>query len=155
MSIKAIVSRQYQDILDRAGKAVSTLTLPPEGWLCTARKALRMSGAQLARRLGVSRAQVSQTEKSELSGGVTLKTMHNMAEAMGCRFVYAIVPEQDSQSLIEKQAHKKAQLLVEQANQQMALEGQTLNTQQIQFEIARLQKELLEKMPSDFWDDDE
>lgn len=154
MTIKAIVTRQYQDIVDRAGKALATVSLPPEGWLCTARKALRMSGAQLSRRLGVSRAQISKTEKNELTGGVTLKTMQNMAEAMGYRFVYAIVPQKDTQSLIEKQAHEKALSLVQQANQQMALEAQALSAQQIQYEITRLQQELLEKMPKDFWDDD-
>lgn len=85
---------------------------------------------------------------------MTLKTMQNMAEAMGCRFVYAIVPEQDTQSLIEQQARKKAQALVQQANEQMALEAQSLSAEQIRFEIARLEKELLEKMPNDFWDDE-
>lgn len=154
MSIKAIVRKQYQDMEDRAAIAVAGLSRPPEGWLCTARKALRMSGAQLARRLGVSRALISRTEKNELTGSVTLKTMQNMAEAMGCRFVYAIVPEQDTQTLIEQQARKKSISMVEQANQQMALEAQALSAQQIQYEIARLQKELLEKMPKDFWDDD-
>ena len=154
MSIKEIVRQQYQDIEDQAAITVAHLSRPPEGWLCTARKALRMTGAQLARRLGVSRAQVSKTEKNELTGSVTLKTMQNMAEAMGCRFVYAIVPEQDTQSLIEQQAQKKAQALVQQANEQMALEAQMLSPQQIQFEITRLQKELLEKMPGDFWDDE-
>lgn len=154
MSIKEIVSQQYQDIIDQAGKDLANVVRPPEGWLCTARKALRMSGAQLSRRLGVSRAQVSKTEKNELTGAVTLKTMQNMAEAMGYRFVYAIVPEQSVGSLINQQANTKAQSLVKKANEQMALEGQMLSPQQIQYEIARLKKELLERMPTDFWDDE-
>jgi transcriptional regulator with XRE-family HTH domain len=56
------------------------------------RKALGMSGAQLARKMGVSRALVSQAESNEVSGNVTMKTMQTMAEAMGCRFVYAVLP---------------------------------------------------------------
>ncbi len=54
MSIKQVVTIQYQQIMDRTAKTVHGISVPPEGWLCTARKALNMSGAQLARRLGGS-----------------------------------------------------------------------------------------------------
>ncbi len=153
MSIKDIVSIQYQGIIDRAARQVQAITTPPEGWLCTARKALQMSGAQLSRRLGVSRAQVSKTEKKELSGSVTIKTMQQMAEAMGCRFVYTIVPEKSVEDLVQARAKVKATALVERTNKHMALEGQTLSSQQIQFEIERLQRDMLNMPPFDFWDD--
>ncbi|VAW94043.1 HigA protein (antitoxin to HigB) [hydrothermal vent metagenome] len=154
MSIKDIVSVQYQEIIDCASDQVQEISLPPEGWLCTARKSLKMSGAQLARRLGVSRAQVSKTEKNELPGSVTIKTMQHMAEAMGYRFVYAIVPEKTVKDVIEARARKKATAIVERTNKHMALEGQTLSSQQIQFEIERLQKDMMDRQPSDFWDDE-
>jgi len=155
MSIKDIVSVQYQDIIDRAADQVRGLVTPPEGWLCTARKALKMSGAQLARRRGVSRAQVSKTEKNELSGSVTIKTMQQMAEAMGYRFVYSIVPEKTVAELIKARAKEKASAIVERTNQHMALEGQTLSNQQIQFEVDRLQRELTNTLPFDLWDDEQ
>jgi len=154
MSIKDIVSSQYRDIIDRAAHPAQEITMPPEGWLCTARKALQMSGAQLARRLGVSRAQVSKTEKKELSGSVTIKTMQQMAEAMGYRFVYTIVPEKSVEDNIKAHAKKKASAIVERTNEHMALEGQTLSSQQRQFEIERLQKDMIDRQPSDFWDDE-
>ena len=154
MSIKDIVSIQYQEIIDRAAHQLREISLPPEGWLCSARKALQMSGAQLARRLGVSRAQVSKTEKNELTSSVTIKTMQHMAEAMGYRFVYAIVPEKTVKNVIEERARKKATAIVERTNKHMALEGQTLSSQQIQFEIERLQKAMMDRQPSDFWDDE-
>ena len=153
MSIKDIVSSQYRDIIDRAAHQVQAITMPPEGWLRTARKALQMSGAQLARRLGVSRAQVSKTEKKELSGSVTIKTMQQMAEAMGYRFVYTIVPEKTVQDIIKARASSKAGVIVGRTNKHMALEGQMLSNQQMQFEIGRLQKDMIDRQPSDFWDD--
>ena len=92
MAIKTIVQQQYQGIIDSAAPGYATLKNPPEGWLQTVRKALGMSGAQLAKKMGLTRARVAQAEHAELDGGVTLKSMQAFAEAMGCRFVYAIVP---------------------------------------------------------------
>ncbi|NWF73355.1 MAG: mobile mystery protein A [Nitrospirae bacterium] len=153
MSVKAIISKQYQDKVDRAAARVRKIAVPPEGWLCTARKALGMSAAQLARRLGVTRAQVSNTEKGELSGSVTMKTLQTMAETMGYRFVYVIVPEEKVQAILADRAKKKATRLVEETHKHMALEEQALSEKQISFEIERLQQDLIRNMPSDFWDD--
>lgn len=150
--IKKIVLKQYQDIVTAAAKHISPVTRPPEGWICTVRKSLNMSGAQLARRLKVTRARVSQAEKGEMAGALTLKTMQEMAAAMNCQFVYAIIPNQDIETLIHQQAVEKATDLVRSASNHMALEMQGLSKGQIRDEISRLTKELLEKMPTDFWD---
>jgi predicted DNA-binding mobile mystery protein A len=154
MSIKQVVTIQYQQIVDRTANAVRDISVPPEGWLCTARKALNMSAAQLARRLGVSRAQVSQTEKRELTGNVTLNALQQMAEAMGYRFVYAIVPKDSVEDVIAARAKEKATDLVNLTNQHMALESQALSQEQIQFEINRIQRNLMDEMPSSLWNDE-
>lgn len=153
MSVRDIVRKQYQGIVNRTAKQTAGLSVPPEGWVATVRKALGMSGAQLARRLGVSRASVSQTEKKELSGSVTLKHMQRTAEALDCKFVYAIVPQDDVESIVCAQAEKKAHDLVRRASAHMALEKQALPTGQNKEEIARLRDELIRDMPSDFWED--
>ena len=154
MGIKSIISKQYRDKVNQAAVKANTIKLPTEGWLCTARKALGMSAAQLARRLGVTRAQVSKTEKGELQGSVTLKTLQNMAEAMGCRFVYAIVPKGKVEDILEVRAKKKAKQRVEETHKHMMLEAQTLSANQINFEVVRLQKEILQSPPADFWDNE-
>ncbi len=112
--------------------------MPPEGWICTVRNALGMSAAGLARRLGRNRAQVSAAEKAELKGGLTLKTMQSMAEAMNCRFVYAIVPNDSVDAILKSRAYEKARKLVEAGSKHMALEQQSLSQKQIAFEIERL-----------------
>ena|SRR5688572_27175043 len=153
MAIKKIVTRQYRDIAQQALGNAALWFIPKEGWICTVRKAFGMSGVQLAQRLGVTKAWVYRTEKAELSGGVTLKTMQRMAEAMGCRFVYAIMPNSDIETFMFNQAKKKAASLVKKTNTQMALEAQALSEEQIAFEIDRLARDMVQNMPSDFWDD--
>ena len=112
-----------------------------------------MSGPDLARRLGVTRARVSQAERAESNGGVTLRTMQAAAEAMGCRFVYAIVPEGRTQELIAARARTKAEMIVRRASDHMALESQSLSDAQNTEEIERIALDLMHEMPSDFWTD--
>jgi predicted DNA-binding mobile mystery protein A len=116
MSIEKIVTAQYQSLVDRAALSARELSLPKEGWIRTVRKALGMSGAQLTRRLGVTRALVSNTERAELSGRVTIKAMQQMAMAMDCRFVYAIVPTAAIHDMISQRAREKALDIVEKTN---------------------------------------
>jgi predicted DNA-binding mobile mystery protein A len=152
MSVKKTVQQQYQHIVDNAASC-ATLQTPPEGWLRTVRNALGMSGAQLAKRMGVTRARVAQAEHAELTGGVTLKSMQATAEAMGCKFVYAIVPPGRIEDIVMAQARKKAMAIVGTASKHMALEGQTLPNDKIAQQIDRLTQDLAWEMPSDFWRD--
>lgn len=151
MGIQATVQQQYQRLVD--GVAGTSLRTPPEGWLRSVRKALGMSGAQLARKMGVTRARIAQAEQAELGGGATLKSMQAMAEAMGCRFVYAVVPDKRIEDVITAQARKKAMALVGTASTHMALEDQALSNNKIAEEVERLTHDLAREMPPDFWSD--
>ena len=153
MNVNNAVRRQYQAIVDRAARHAAALRTPPEGWLRTVRKALGMPGAQLAKKMGVTRSRVAQAESAELTGGISLKSMQAAAEAMGCRFVYTIVPPRTVDDIIIAQARKKATGIVETASKHMALEGQALPDSKIANEITRLARDIVHEMPSDFWDD--
>jgi predicted DNA-binding mobile mystery protein A len=152
MELKKVVATQYKEIVNKAVAPAMNLKIPPEGWIHTVRAALGMSVIQLASRLNVSRALIARAEKAELNNAVTLKTMNKFAEAMGCRFVYAIVPKENIDALILKQARLKAKYLVNKANIQMALEDQLLSDEKIQFEIDRLTQEIINGKHSDLWD---
>lgn len=154
MSIKKVVAAQYKKIVDRLQALPLEVKIPPEGWLCTIRKALGMSRVQLANKLKVTRAQVFKFEKEELKGSVTIKSMHRVAEAMGCYFVYAIIPPKGVDDLIKEQAKRKARHIVSKANIQMALEEQLLANDKIQFEIDRLTQQIWHEMPSDLWNEE-
>jgi predicted DNA-binding mobile mystery protein A len=154
MSVKTIVQQQYRSIVDNAAASLAGLKTPPEGWLRTVRNALGMSGAELAKKMGVTRARVTQAEHAELTGGITLKSMQATAEAMGCRFVYAIIPSSERiEDLITAQARKKAMTIVGTASTHMALENQKLPDDKIAWEVERLTREIAREMPSDFWND--
>src|ERR1700722_10624100 len=82
--------------LDKRFTALRPLTKsarPPKGWLRAIRDALGMTTAQFGRRLGVSQPRIVELEQSEVTGGVTLHTLQRAAEALGCRLVYALVPD--------------------------------------------------------------
>ncbi|MET0091013.1 MAG: mobile mystery protein A [Candidatus Thiodiazotropha sp.] len=151
--MKEVVQKQYREHINRVRHQLKDLTMPSEGWLRTARKALGMSGAQLARRLGVTRAMVSNTERAEQDGGVTLKTLQNMAQAMDCRLVYAIIPEQEIEAILQARAYKKAREQVMAAGVQMALEAQTLSQDKLDEQVQRLAREILEKRGSLLWNE--
>lgn len=155
MSVKDTVRKQIiRKINDSAESAACVLKTPPQGWIASVRKALGMSGAQLGKRLSLSRGRVSQAEIAELEGRVTLRTMQAMAEAMGCRFVYAIIPESgDLNEIIEAQARRKANEIVRRAATHMALEKQSLSDAQNKAEIERLTRAMLDNPPSHFWDE--
>jgi predicted DNA-binding mobile mystery protein A len=154
MNVKTIVRQQYRSIVDNAAASRAGLKTPPEGWLRTVRNALGMSGAELAKKMGVTRARVAQAEHAELTGGITLKSMQATAQAMGCRFVYAIIPSSEHiEDIITAQARKKAMAIVGTASKHMALENQKLPDEKIAQEVERLTREIAQEMPSDFWSD--
>jgi predicted DNA-binding mobile mystery protein A len=154
MSIKKIVIAQYRAIVDRVAKDMRDVTVPKEGWIKTVRKALNMSVTQLANRLEVTRANVYKVEKAEQSGSVTLKKMEQMAKALECRFIYAIVPYGHTiDSMIENKAKRIAAEIVIKTNEHMALEAQSLSMEQIDFEVDRVAQEILRDRPSDIWNE--
>lgn len=156
MSVKQAALGQYQKLVNTAARQVFGLSVPAEGWIATVRKSLAMSGAQLGRRAGLSRARISQAEQAELSRGTTLKTMHALAAAMGCRFVYAIVPQDGPnprvEDIISAQAQRKARALIEMTSTHMALEMQGLPSETLKQEIERLADDMVRTMPPDFWE---
>lgn len=157
MSINSVILHHYRSKVNEAVtdlKSYIAKPVPREGWIRTVRKALGMSGTQLAKNLGVTKGRISAAEKDEVRGAVTLKSMHAMAEAMDCTFVYAVVPKANVEEVIWQRALAKARKEVASVSVQMALEGQALSPGQLAFEEERVAREIAAKLPSDFWKDD-
>ena len=152
MTVKNTARKQYIRIADRAAQQLESLQKPSEGWLSVLRKALGMSGAEVAVRMGVSRNAIYQAERNEREGAITINQMHKLADAMGGRFVYAIVPDGSVDEVIRAQALRKAESRVRRASAHMALEKQSLSAAQIKERIEALANELVRDMPPDFWD---
>jgi DNA-binding Xre family transcriptional regulator len=67
---------------------------PPIGWLKAIRGALGISSRQLAQIVGIDSAAVIRLEDREPTGKITLELLDRAAQAMGCKVVYAIVPNE-------------------------------------------------------------
>lgn len=152
-STQTIQREQTRKQVDQAAR-VARLGRPASGWIHTVRTALGMSGAALSKRLGGGRTMAANLERYEREERVTLKNMREAAEALGCRFVYAIVPPegQTIESLVEAQARSRAARVLRNVNVHMGLEGQQLGQEDARAELDRLTRELMQQPSRDFWD---
>lgn len=103
--------------------------IPHQGWIRAIRDALGMSSTELAKRLGVDQSRVPRIEQGEVERSVTLDTMQRAAEAMGCRFVYALVPNKSLEASVMEQARAKARQELEPVEHTMDLEDQSTSRQ--------------------------
>lgn len=152
INVKDTAKRQAARALDHVAKQFADIRRPRSGWIMSMRKALGMSAPALAKRAGVTKAAIYQAERKELDGGVTLKHMEKLAEALGGRFVYAIVPETCIDDVLRTQARTKAEAIVRRASAHMALEQQSLSSGDTRRQVEELAEELLRDMPADFWE---
>jgi predicted DNA-binding mobile mystery protein A len=65
---------------------------PTNALLRTVRQVLRVPVAEIAEKMGVSRSAVFDMEEREPKNTITLSSLSRVAEAMGCKLVYGIVP---------------------------------------------------------------
>jgi predicted DNA-binding mobile mystery protein A len=83
-----------------------------------------MSQASLATRLGISGAAVAKLEGAELDGGITLAKLTEVAAALDCTVVYALVPRSSLEETVQRQARRVASAQLGYVANTMALEGQ-------------------------------
>lgn len=123
---------------------------PPEGWVRSVRKAIGMSMRQLAERIGITQQSTFKLEENEQDNSITLKTLKRAAEAMDCKLVYAIVPNQGKlEDIVKIQAYKKARAIVTPVNQTMLLEAQEVGN--LKEKITETANELVNELNSKFW----
>ena len=70
------------------------------GLLRAVRQTLNIPVAEIAEKMGVNRSVVFDLEAREPKNTISLKSMSRMADAMGCKVVYGIVPK-DGKTLEE------------------------------------------------------
>jgi predicted DNA-binding mobile mystery protein A len=113
---------------------------PSSGWARAIRESLGMSAEQLARRIGVSRATIVTLERSEARGRITLTSLEKLSRGLGCRVVYALVPEMGASLADLKRARARKV-----ARSQLAPRAAERS------EIERLTGELLAGSPRKLW----
>jgi predicted DNA-binding mobile mystery protein A len=126
---------------------------PPKGWLRAIRDALGMTTKQFGQRLGVSQPRIVELEQSEVSGTVTLNTLQRAAEALGCRLVYVLVPEQPLAETVRERAELVADRQSSAVEHTMRLEDQAVTDKGAARALRQQMIEDLLRRPARLWDE--
>ena len=130
-------------ILDEHLSEVNVCDRPSGGWTRAVRTSLGMNVRQMAERIGITQQSAASLEKNEADYAITLKSLRKAAEALDCRLVYALVPNEGSLwDIVRKQALRKARDIVDPVDHSMMLEAQDVGdkqekTDQLADELAR------------------
>ena len=109
-----------------------------------------MTTGQLAKRIGVDQSRITKLERAEIEGSVTLKTLRQAAEGLGCTLVYAFVPDVPFDDVVLRQAVAVASSELDVVDQTMLLEDQQVEADR----MARRRAERAEELVSSrrLWD---
>ncbi|HTA12248.1 MAG TPA: mobile mystery protein A [Solirubrobacteraceae bacterium] len=116
---------------------------PRSGWIRAIRGALGMTQAVLAERLGVSASAINQLERAELHGGITTAKLADVARALDCTLVYALVPNSTLEQTVNAQAQNTAAQTLGYAARTMALEDQAIDERPLTEAIHRYAQQLV------------
>jgi len=148
-------SLQFQQLNSKMAviKPLKQVSIPPTGWVKTIRTTLGMSMQQLGNKLSVSKQGVSDMEKRELDGSITIKALKEIGRALDMQLVYGFVPNDGSlEDLIEKKAIQLATEIVMRTSNTMHLEDQGNSKARIEKAIKERAEEIKNKMPKMLWD---
>jgi predicted DNA-binding mobile mystery protein A len=138
--------KDWQAVSKKYGK-------PRAGWIKTLRAALSMSAEQFADRLGLTRGRVNQLENAETHDAITLRTLKEAANALGCELVYAIVPKNNSslEDIIRSRAEQIAKERVTRVAHTMSLEAQSVDADTLKIQKSELAKSIMEHLNKRLW----
>lgn len=134
--------RSARQAVDRQLTALAALrqsAKPPKGWLATIRTALGMPQEVLGARLRIPKQRVSQLEKREQSGDIKLSQLRDVAEALNCDLVYALLPREPLEVVVERRIREIAKRQLAAVERTMQLEDQAtgISEDRIRDHIAR------------------
>ena len=148
-----MMRRQVQDDLNDLNGLVKK-NGPKGGWINVIRRALGMSGYQLARRIGCTQANVTAFERREKTKNISLEALEKVAQSMNCRLVYFLLPNKPLDELVEEQARLVAKKRLRSIEHSMELEQQELSLVQKKQQEDDLVQELLEGSSRKLWEED-
>lgn len=96
----------------------------PQGWITTIRSAIGMPQDVLGKRLRLHKQRISLLEQRERSGDIKLSQLRDAAEALDCDLVYALVPRESLETLVQRRARELAIRELAAVERTMQLEDQ-------------------------------
>ncbi len=104
--------------------------------------------------MNVVQSSASELEQSEARDGITLKRLERAAEALGCRVVYALVPERPLAEIVRDRAERVADRQLAAVEHTMRLENQAVSDKQARAALRRRTIDGLLRNPSRLWDEE-
>jgi predicted DNA-binding mobile mystery protein A len=133
--------------------SIKKITSPPTGWIKAVRTALGMSLKQLGNKMSITKQSLTDIERREKDGSITLKTLRNAAIALDMELVYGFVPKDGSlDALIDRKAKEMATQIVLRTSNTMKLEDQGNSSKRIQKAIEERAASIKNEMPKILWD---
>ena len=126
---------------------------PPKGWLRAIRDALGMTTRQFGQRLGVTQPRIVALEKGEMEDTLTLASLRRAAEALDCKLVYALVPNQPLADTLRRRAEARADEQLQRSNHTMQLENQAVTRADQNRQRQNLVDQFLGENPHRLWDE--
>jgi len=108
-----------------------------------------MSQAALAARVGISGPAVNKLEHAELAGGITMAKLAEVASALNCSLVYALVPNTTIEETVQAEARRVAASTLGYAGRTMALEAQGVALDRQNEAVGRFAQDLIDR--GDIW----
>lgn len=123
---RTLRGKQLERALDVFAPAKNS-SRPQKGWLRAIREATGISLREMATRLKKTPTLAAKLEKSEAEYRITLASLRDAADALGCQLVYALMPKSGTiQDMAEQGAKTRAAENVRAVEHSMALEDQAV-----------------------------
>ncbi len=152
MSLTRAKQRQARERINQAASLAKSLAKPIGGWIATFQQAIGMNAPALAERLGISRNNIYAAIQNEQAGTISVNQLEKIAEAMGGRLVYAIIPREGPvEEIVLAQARAKARRIIQRTRAHMALEEQTEGLRSEAEMIEELADDIIRESRRDFW----
>ena len=152
MSVSRAKQRQAQERINQAASLAKSLAKPVGGWIAAFQEAIGMNAPALAERLGISRNNIYTAIQNEQAGTISLNQLDKIADAMGGRLVYAIIPRDGPvEEIVLAQARAKARRIIQRTRAHMALEEQTEGLRSEAEMIEELASDIIREGRRDFW----
>ncbi len=129
--------------------------IPAQGWVKAIRESLGIPATLLAKKLGISQPTLSELEKYEAKGSITINSLKKMADALNCDLKYFIIPREPYKSfedIIDRQIDKAVKKELNDLNQTMLLENQALSQKEMNYQMDIVRRKMKDKITSKIWE---
>lgn len=116
------------------------------------REVLGMTNQQLAKRTGRTPQTTLALQSREAAGKIQLDSLRDMADALGCDLVYALVPRKPLDEILEEQARMVARETLRRTGHSMELERQGLGSKEKERALEREVERLLAGSRRKLWE---